>query len=99
MPPRTRKERQFPLNRVLTESDFETMRELRASNPEYFTRSRLAKKFKCPPFLVAQKVPLDKPNQRAKLEKVEAEHEEIRSKWGERKAMVKAIQKKRREFW
>lgn len=99
VPPRMRRERNFPSNCVLTESDFESMRELRASNPDVYTRKRLAKEFNCSPFLVAQKVPLDRQSKREKLAKVEAEHEEIRSKWGERKYMVKTIQKKRREYW
>ena len=99
VPPRMRKEKAFPSNRVLTEEDFEKMRELRASNPYYYTRSRLAKQFNCPPFLVAQKIPLDTQSRTAAVEKRELAHEEIRSKWGERKSMVMAIRKKRREYW
>ncbi|KAH8108736.1 hypothetical protein DFH11DRAFT_1071178 [Phellopilus nigrolimitatus] len=49
VPPRMRREREFPDNRVLTETDFAEMRELRAANPTYYTRTRLAKKFNCPP--------------------------------------------------
>ena len=99
VPPRLRKERHFPENRVLTEADFEKMRELRASNPIFYTRTRLAKEFNCPPFLVAQKVPLDRKIKKEAIEKVELEHEEIRSKWGEQKSLAMAIKKKRREFW
>ncbi|KAL5524708.1 hypothetical protein ACEPAF_9853 [Sanghuangporus sanghuang] len=99
VPPRMHKERTFPTNRVLAEADFEKMRQLRASNPTYYTRIRLGKQFNCPPFLVAQKVPLDTKSRKAAIEQLDAKHEEIRSKWGERKSMIMAIRKKRREYW
>ncbi|KAI5117365.1 hypothetical protein M0805_002478 [Coniferiporia weirii] len=99
VPPCMRKDRTFSSNRILGEDDFASMRELRASNPTYYTRTRLAKQFNCPPFLVAQKVPLDKKSKVAAIEKVETEHEKIRSQWGEQKSMAVAIRKRRRQFW
>ncbi|THH03785.1 hypothetical protein EW145_g6011 [Phellinidium pouzarii] len=99
VPPRVKKERIFPSNHVLSEADFVAMRELRASDPVYYTRTRLAKEFKCSPFLVGQKVPLDKTSKTAALEKIYNEHAQIREKWGEQKSMAVAIRKKRREFW
>ncbi|EJC98882.1 uncharacterized protein FOMMEDRAFT_23283 [Fomitiporia mediterranea MF3/22] len=99
VPPRMRNERKFPSNRVLSEADFTRMRELRASNPSYYTRGRLAKEFNCPPFLVAQQVPLDRRVKKETIEKLETEHEKIRSQWGEQKTMAMAVRKRRREFW
>ena len=99
VPPRMRKQRSHPNSRVLNEEDFEEMRRLRASDPTKYTRLHLAKMFNCAPFLVAQKVPLAAPAHREAVKKVEEEHQKIRSKWVERKALVMAIRKKRRTYW
>ena len=98
VPPRMRKARTHT-NRVLTEEDFTKMRELRATDPTRWSRIALAKEFQCPPFLVAQKVPLDDLSKNAALTKRETEHAANRESWGERKSMVMAIREKRREFW
>lgn len=98
VPPRLHKERIYG-NHVLTEDDFAKMQKLRDENPSYYTRSRLAKLYKCPPFLVAQKVPLAKSDRIAALEKTALEHEKNREQWGELKSMAREIRKKRREFW
>lgn len=98
VPPRSRNPRKYE-NNVLVEEDFAKMRELRAADPVRWTRGALAKEFRCPPFLVAQQVPLGNAVRKSSLAKREEEHEKNRSKWGEQKSMVMAIRKKRREFW
>jgi len=99
VPPRLRTPRVFPSNQVLSDADFEKMRQLRTEDPEKYTRGRLAKMFNCSPFLVGQMAPLDAPTHREALDKREKLHEEVRNQWGERKQMIRAIRTKRREFW
>ncbi|KLO14810.1 hypothetical protein SCHPADRAFT_902948 [Schizopora paradoxa] len=99
VPPRLHTPRVFPSNQVLSDADFEKMRQLRAEQPEKYTRGRLAKMFNCAPFLVGQMAPLESLPHKDALEKREKLHEEVRSQWGERKQLIRAIRKKRREFW
>ena len=99
VPPRVRQPREFPEQGVLSEKDFEEMRRLRASNPAHYTRSRLAKMFNCAPFLVGQQVPLERKVRKEAKGTLAEEHQRNRENWGERKALVMAIRKKRREYW
>ncbi|PAV17496.1 60s ribosomal l20 [Pyrrhoderma noxium] len=71
VPPRLRKERIYG-NHVLTEDDFAKMQKLRDENPSYYTRSRLAKLYKCPPFLVAQKRTMGRTQEYSKRNKEKA---------------------------
>ena len=99
LPPSVRKPRQPPNYTILTQDDFTKMRELRASNPSLYTRSKLATMFNCSLWLVGQQASLSNQPLREALEKREKEHEQNRSKWGENKATVMAIRKKRRSYW
>jgi hypothetical protein len=99
VPPRMRRSREFPSNRVLGEAEFAEMRRLRQEDPIQYTRGKLAKMFNCSPFLVGQQCPLDTESRRDANKRLESEHAEVRSKWGEGKIMAHAARQRRREFW
>lgn len=83
----------------LSDEDIEKMRELRAQNPNHWTRGKLAEKFNVSPIFVGRFARLSKGQQRVALEKRDKEHETMRSRWGERKLIAKEIRAKRKEFW
>ncbi|EMD40127.1 hypothetical protein CERSUDRAFT_151100 [Gelatoporia subvermispora B] len=75
------------------------IRELRRQDPETWTRSALAKAFNVTTGFVFRTAALRPKDRKKKLEERDAEHEEMRSRWGEKKSMVKQIRQKRREYW
>ncbi|EIM81668.1 uncharacterized protein STEHIDRAFT_171956 [Stereum hirsutum FP-91666 SS1] len=83
----------------LSDEDIEQMKELRAQNPNLWTRGKLAEKFNVSPIFVGQFARLSKGQKRVALEKRDKDHEKMRSRWGERKLIAKEIRSKRKEFW
>ncbi|TFL01867.1 mitochondrial ribosomal protein subunit L20-domain-containing protein [Pterulicium gracile] len=75
------------------------IRKLRASDPAVWTCGKLAKKFGCTNGFVSGVAALPKSGRRAKRAALEGKHEEVRRGWTEKKALVVAIRKRRREFW
>ena len=59
----------------------------------------MAKKFGCTNGFVSGVAALPKSRRRAKRAELEGRHEEVRKGWTEKKALVVAIRKRRREFW
>jgi len=83
----------------MSDEDINRLRKLRLSNPETYSRSKLAKMFKCTPNFVSKVAALPRPQRKEFARKMEAEHEVVREQWGEKKATFVAIKQKRREFW
>ncbi|KAG2151369.1 mitochondrial ribosomal protein subunit L20-domain-containing protein [Suillus clintonianus] len=83
----------------MSDKDMEQLRKLRLSNPEKYSRAKLAKLFKCTPNFVSKVAALPRAQRKEFSRKMEAEHETIREQWGEKKATFVAIKQKRREFW
>jgi len=75
------------------------MRRLRASNPALYTRGKLAKDFNCSAFFVGQLCGLNNQERKKALEARENDHERRKVQWGENKATIMAIKKKRRSLW
>jgi hypothetical protein len=83
----------------MSDKDIEKIRELRALNPEKYTRGKLAKRFNCTPNFVGLMAPLKTSQRTAVLKVRDEKHEARREKWSEKHSIVKAISKKRRELW
>ncbi|KAI0055857.1 hypothetical protein BV25DRAFT_1832830 [Artomyces pyxidatus] len=83
----------------LSDEKIADMQRLRAENPKYYSRSRLAKMFDCTPSFVSYMAPLPRPEKREVLAIRDEAHEEVRARWGEKKVIVREIRKKRKEFW
>lgn len=83
----------------MSDADIEKMRALRAENPDYYSRSRLAKMFNCSTNFVATMAPTKISDRKRITRKQDAEHAEARSKWGVKRSYFEAARKKRREFW
>ena len=93
----------FPDTRVqperMSQEDIRKMKDLRKSDPDNWTVSKLAREFKCTTQFVRLMAPLN-PSQRKKKQAArDAAHAEQRAKWGERKSLVHDIRQKRRELW
>jgi hypothetical protein len=82
-------------SRHLTEEKLTQMRELRAKNPELYTRSRLAKMFNCSPVFVSMAAPLPKDA----LKRVWREQAEQKQGWTWRKQLAREMREKRRALW
>jgi hypothetical protein len=78
----------------LTDVEIAEIRSLRSSNPDWWTRERLAEKFGCSQFFVGLvcKVP-------EKAKTVEQQHQEARERWGRRRREAKEDRNRRRETW
>lgn len=79
----------------MRESDIAEIRRLRTTEPEIWTRKKVAEKFGCSPFfvaLVAQATKEKKERERQLLEKV-------KEKWGRRRRYAREDRRKRRELW
>ncbi|KIM33754.1 hypothetical protein M408DRAFT_13551 [Serendipita vermifera MAFF 305830] len=87
-PPSTRKQH-------LEEKDLVRMRKLRESNPQLYTRTRLAKMFDCSPLFVSMAAPLP----REVLHQVWKEKLEQKEGWTWRKQLVREMRKKRKDMW
>ncbi|KAG0704300.1 mitochondrial ribosomal protein subunit L20-domain-containing protein [Suillus ampliporus] len=83
----------------MLDEDMKQLRKLRLSNPEKYSRTKLAKMFKCTPNFVSKVAALPRPQRKEFAREIEAKHENVREQWGEKKATFVAIKQKRREFW
>ncbi|KAH7922037.1 hypothetical protein BV22DRAFT_687079 [Leucogyrophana mollusca] len=99
MPPLLRPSAYKPEPARLSQEDMARIRELRLSNPSAYSRTKLAKMFRCTPNFVSTIAALPRPQRKVFAKKMETEHEAVREKWGEKKATFVAIRQKRREFW
>ncbi|KAI0084799.1 mitochondrial ribosomal protein subunit L20-domain-containing protein [Irpex rosettiformis] len=83
----------------MSQEDIRRMKDLRKSDPDNWTVTKLSKEFKCTTQFVRLMAPLT-PSQRKKKQAArDAQHAEQRAKWGERKSLVRDIRQKRRELW
>ncbi|KAH7402361.1 mitochondrial ribosomal protein subunit L20-domain-containing protein [Phaeosphaeria sp. MPI-PUGE-AT-0046c] len=78
----------------LGEREVREMRELRARDPETWTRVRLAERFGCSQFFVGMVAKAGE-----KAERVERGHEEVRRRWGQRKREAREDRARRKEMW
>ena len=85
--------------KTLSEEDIAKMRELRSSDPEKYSANTLAKMFGCTRLFVTQNARLRTSQRKQLIRKRDEEHSAARTKWNERHQLVKAMEKKRREFW
>ncbi|EGN92121.1 hypothetical protein SERLA73DRAFT_147658 [Serpula lacrymans var. lacrymans S7.3] len=99
MPPLLRPSAYKPDPVRMSDENVQKIRELRLSDPETYSRTKLAKMFKCTPNFVSKVAALPRPQRKQFSKKMETEHEEIREGWGEKKSTYTAIRQKRREFW
>ncbi|KAI0081581.1 hypothetical protein K474DRAFT_1249747 [Panus rudis PR-1116 ss-1] len=96
LPPTVRKEKTVPR---MSDEDLERMRKLRAEDPRKWTTGRLAKEFNCTPRFVMMQARLPVAIKKELKRKRDAEHQEAREKWGEKKAFNHDVRQRRREFW
>ncbi|OCH90890.1 hypothetical protein OBBRIDRAFT_887331 [Obba rivulosa] len=75
------------------------IRELRRVDPDKWTRNAVAKAFNVTTGFVFRTAALRPRDRKKKLEVRDAEHDSFRSRWGEKKRMLREIRQKRREFW
>lgn len=78
----------------LTEADIEEIRRLRAEDPDQWTRVRLAEKFGCSQFFVGMVA-----KNAEKAEKVTAEHQKAKERWGARRRMAREDRGRRKMLW
>jgi len=83
----------------VSDEDLAEIRRLRREDPVTWTRGKLAQKFNCTPYFVGLVAPAPNKARKEILKKKDGEHEEARSKWGEKKAFFKDAARKRRDFW
>lgn len=78
----------------VTEEQVEQIRALRAEDPNKWTRVRLAEKFGCSQFFVGMVAKAVE-----KAERVEAEHERMRRRWGARRREAREDRERRKILW
>lgn len=78
----------------LTDVEIAEIRSLRSSDPDWWTRERLAEKFGCSQLFVGL---VCKAPEKAKA--VERQHQEARERWGRRRREAKEDRYRRRETW
>jgi len=92
LPPALRPEYQKKYH--LTPEDMNEIRRLRKEDPRQWTRVRLAEKFECSQFFVS--LCCSAPEIKAERDK---ELEEIKKKWGRRKAEAREARQDRKKLW
>ncbi len=97
LPPTLRPEKLQPER--LSDEQIARLRKLRAEDPVKWTRGRLAKEFGCTQSFVMHVAALKSSDRKKALASRDAEHENARSEWGEKRSLVREIRKKRRDFW
>ncbi|KAF2125876.1 hypothetical protein P153DRAFT_369878 [Dothidotthia symphoricarpi CBS 119687] len=78
----------------VTEEDVQKIRQLRAEDPIKWTRVKLAEKFGCSQFFVGMVAKAAE-----KAVKVEAEHEAMRRRWGDRRREAREDRQRRKVLW
>lgn len=97
LPPTMRAEAQP--SHLVSDEEIAEIRRLRREDGEKWTRAALAKRFNCSQYFIMRIASMDNKARKKVLAKRDQEHEEFRSKWGEKKAFFKEAAKKRKEFW
>ncbi|KIJ54410.1 hypothetical protein M422DRAFT_222020 [Sphaerobolus stellatus SS14] len=98
LPPLLWREPKGP-QKKLDQVQIEKMKQLRAEDPLKWTQHKLAERFGCSAAFVSIVAPLSKLAQREALARRDEKHEEKKRSWGERKATIVAIRKKRKSLW
>ncbi|KAK2465211.1 hypothetical protein APHAL10511_002565 [Amanita phalloides] len=83
----------------LSDEDLEKIRHLRRSDPETYSRAKLAKMFGCTQTFVGAVAALKKSQRKRLVTKEEDRRERERAAWSEKKTVVRAIRAKRRDLW
>jgi hypothetical protein len=99
LPPFARPALHKPAPPRATDEVVAKIRELRAIDPEKYSRGELARMFNVTRSFVSMIAPVKIKKRKEIRRKVEVEHQEARSKWTERHSLVQAIRRKRRELW
>lgn len=89
-PVRTPYEKKYHLD----EAQIAEIRKLRLGDPEKWTRVKLAEKFGCSQFFVGMVVKVPE-----KAERVAAEHQAAREKWGKRRREAREERERRKVLW
>jgi hypothetical protein len=95
LPPALRPSQKAGEQTRLTQAQMNELRELRLSDPKTYSCQVLARKYGCSPVFVSMVAPLPA-EQRVEIER---ERESAKAQWGERKTLIRAARKRRREFW
>ncbi|KAF8724908.1 hypothetical protein AX14_008475 [Amanita brunnescens Koide BX004] len=99
LPPVSRARLYKPQPERLPEEDVEKIRQLRRSDPETYTRQKLAQMFGCTQTFVGAVAGLKKSLRKKVIRKEAARFERQREAWSEQKVTARAIRGKRRELW
>ena len=99
LPPISRPSLNKPQLERLSDEDVEKIRQLRRSDPETYTRSKLAQMFGCTQTFVGAVAGLKKSQRGSIIRKEETRREKEQASWSEKKSMVRAMRAKRRELW
>ncbi|KAF9220981.1 hypothetical protein BS17DRAFT_769029 [Gyrodon lividus] len=99
MPPFLRPSSYRPEAARLSKEDMEKLKELRLSDPNTYSRTKLAKMFNCTPHFVSKIAAVPRTQRKQFAKRQETQHTAIREGWGERKATFMAVRQKRRQFW
>jgi hypothetical protein len=98
LPPTTRPDTP-PEQAHVSQEIIQQIRTLRREQPAKFTRSVLANLYGVTPGFVGMIAPSKQVYRREAHAAFEAVHQELRSKWGERKALAVEIRRRRKQFW
>ncbi|KAK6329773.1 hypothetical protein TWF696_003636 [Orbilia brochopaga] len=79
----------------LSEADVKKIQRLRASNPDVWTRRKLAAKFGCSEFFVGMVAPVTEERKKAQWAKMEA----VKGRWGKVRRFARGERTRRRELW
>lgn len=83
----------------MSQENIRKMKELRKSDPDNWPVTKLARHFGCTNAFVKLMAPLTPAQRKKKQAARDEEHARHRELWGERKAIIREIQKKRRAYW
>ncbi|KAF7982946.1 hypothetical protein HWV62_25252 [Athelia sp. TMB] len=83
----------------LSDEKLAEMQRLRASDPEKYTRGKLASMFGCTSHFVALKAALPPSERKKKVKAFVEGREAIKEGWGHRKKLIREIAAKRKTFW
>ena len=83
----------------MSQEKIREMQLLRKSDPDNWPVTKLARYFGCTNAFVKLMAPLTPAQRKKKQAARDAEHARQREMWGERRKIVREIQKKRRDLW
>ncbi|KAG9315926.1 mitochondrial ribosomal protein subunit L20-domain-containing protein [Chiua virens] len=99
LPPLLRPSAYAPDPDRLSKEDMEKLKSLRRSNPDLYSCTKLAKMFGCTPSFVSQVAALPRTLRKAFAQRQADKVGAVKAGWGERKATLRAIREKRRQYW